>query len=188
MVGRFPRCVRLAAPTNTRNESLPRTRSYTPNQPTVLFSQDTDGAIGRFLRCVRLTAPTNTRAALFANLTGLSPDGTMWPPATWHFLLHLLHALRLLLAGKALGSQQLGGMGSMSSMSRTVAGSEGVLFGARCDGHRLTGLVQSADVAHAVCVPSVTFFLLRNTPMPRSLQAPGTPPWGVFGGGGAPRP
>lgn len=60
---------------------------------------DVEGPVGRLLRCVRSNVDGSTRIATFASLTGVSPDGTCWAPPTWHFLLHLLHGLRMLLAG-----------------------------------------------------------------------------------------
>jgi hypothetical protein len=82
--------------------------SVTPGLPVPLASpillphphwQDVEGPIGRLLRGTRLSVG-NTRAATFAYFTGVHPDGTCWPPATWHFFLHLLHGLQLLLAGE----------------------------------------------------------------------------------------
>ncbi|KAJ9530855.1 hypothetical protein QJQ45_028824, partial [Haematococcus lacustris] len=61
---------------------------------------DVEGPVARLLRCVAGAAETNTRAALFAYLTGVHPSGTpAWPPATWHFLIHVLFALQQLLGG-----------------------------------------------------------------------------------------
>ena len=60
--------------------------------------QDLEGPIARLMRSVKSNR-NNTRIGTFAYLAGLSPDGVVWPPATWHFLLHVLHCLRLLLAG-----------------------------------------------------------------------------------------
>jgi hypothetical protein len=62
-------------------------------------AKDVEGPVGRLLRCVRASA-AHTRAGLFALLTGVSPDGATLPPSAWHFLLHVLHALRGLLAGE----------------------------------------------------------------------------------------
>ncbi len=61
--------------------------------------QDTEGPIARLLRCTRQSCGT-TRAGMFANFTGVSPDGVLWPSQTWHFFLHLLHCLQILLAGE----------------------------------------------------------------------------------------
>lgn len=66
---------------------------------TLAHPQDIDSPVGRLLRCVRANTYNSTRVATFAALTGLSPDGTVWSPDTWHFLLQLLNALRMLLAG-----------------------------------------------------------------------------------------
>ncbi len=54
--------------------------------------------MARLLRCARRQAD-QTRAGMFACFAGVSPDGTAWPPQTWHFFLHVLHCLQLLLAG-----------------------------------------------------------------------------------------
>lgn len=62
------------------------------------FLEDPDGPIARLLRCVRHSV-SQTRCALFACLAGVAPDGTTWPIETWHFFLHLLHCVQLLLAG-----------------------------------------------------------------------------------------
>jgi hypothetical protein len=78
---------------NTRNQT-----NLTIHILTSISLQDVDGPIGRLLRSAQRHCG-HTRVSTFACLCGVSPDGVAWPPQTWHFLLHVLHCLRLLLAG-----------------------------------------------------------------------------------------
>ena len=60
--------------------------------------QDPDSPIGRLLSSMR-SYLDNTKVSMFAFFTGLSPDGVFWSPKAFHFMLHTLFCLRVLLAG-----------------------------------------------------------------------------------------
>jgi len=91
------------------------------------YLQDLEGPIGRLMRSVKRHC-NNTRIGTFAYLAGLSPDGVVWPPATWHFLLHVLHCLRLLLAGTWHSTVKAWGSSQATMGSGATKGSSGALI------------------------------------------------------------
>lgn len=69
-----------------------------PGAFTAAFIRDPDGPIARLLRSCR-THQSVTKVAMFTFFTGTNKDGVVWTSDTWHFFLHLLYCLRVLMAG-----------------------------------------------------------------------------------------
>ena len=63
------------------------------------FLKEADSPLARLFRsCTPYQG--NTKVAIFCFFLGTSHQGVQWSRDAWHFFIHLLHALKLLLAGE----------------------------------------------------------------------------------------
>ena len=66
------------------------------------FLEEPDSPLGRLLGSCSPHLG-NTKVASFCFFLGTSDQSVRWSRDAWHFFIHLLHGMKLLLAGKMLG-------------------------------------------------------------------------------------